>query len=104
MPTSKPNTTWNSNSERLNAASARLTANRQEPASTTLRGPKRSVTVPQKMLPKAMARKPMVIAMDMPVRDQPVVAVMGTRKTGNENIAPMATHPKTAPDATITQR
>jgi hypothetical protein len=46
----------------------------------------------------------MVIAMDIPVRDQPVVAVMGTRKTGNENIAPMATHPKRAPDATITQR
>ena len=103
-PTSKPNISWNWNSERLNAAKARLTANRQEPASTTLRGPKRSVIVPQKILPKAMARKPIVIAMDMPVRDQPVAAVIGTRKTGNENIAPIATHPKRAPDATIIQR
>jgi hypothetical protein len=51
-----------------------------------------------------MAKKPMVIASDMPVRDQPVATVMGTRSTGNANIAPMATQPKRAPAATITHR
>jgi hypothetical protein len=29
---------------------------------------------------------------------------MGTRKTGRENIAPMATHPRRPPEATMTQR
>ncbi len=104
MPTRRPNTSWNSNSERLKLASARLTARTLEPVSTATRGPKRSVNVPQKILPKAMARKPMVMASDMPVRDQPVATPMGTRSTGNANIAPMATHPKRAPAATITQR
>jgi hypothetical protein len=29
------------------------------------------------MLAKAMARKPIVMALDMPVRDQPVVSAIG---------------------------
>ena len=56
------------------------------------------------MLPSAMARKPMVMAVEMPVSDQPVAFDMGSRNTGSENIAPMATQPRTPPAATITQR
>jgi hypothetical protein len=43
MPTSRPNTSWNSNSDRLKLASARLTARRLEPVSTAIAGPNRSV-------------------------------------------------------------
>ncbi len=46
----------------------------------------------------------MVMALEMPVRDQPVVCAIGVRKTGSENIAPMATQPSSPPAATITQR
>jgi hypothetical protein len=46
----------------------------------------------------------MVIANEIPVRDQPVARVMGTRKTGKENIAPIATHPRRPPEATMTHR
>ena len=56
------------------------------------------------MLPNAMARKPMVIALDMPVTDQPVSRAMGCNRTGSENMAPIATQPKTPPAATITHR
>ena len=37
-------------------------------------------------------------------RDQPVAAVSGTRNTGRQNIAPIATQPRKPPAATITQR
>ena len=43
------------------------------------------------------------MAVEMPVRDQPVASDMGCRKTASENIAPMATHPISAPAPTITQ-
>ena len=56
------------------------------------------------MLANAMARKPMVIALDTPVTDHPVSREMGKRKTGSENMAPMATQPNRPPAATITQR
>jgi hypothetical protein len=56
------------------------------------------------MLPNAMARKPKVMALDIPVMDHPVSREMGRRKTGSENIAPIATQPKRPPAATITQR
>jgi hypothetical protein len=56
------------------------------------------------MLPNAMARKPKVMALDMPVMDHPVSREMGRRKTGSENMAPIATQPKRPPAATITQR
>jgi hypothetical protein len=46
----------------------------------------------------------MVMAVDTPVTDQPVSREMGRRKTGSENMAPMATQPRTPPAATITQR
>ena len=51
-----------------------------------------------------MARKLSVIALEMPARDQPVAADIGSRKTASENIAPMATQVMSAPAATITQR
>jgi hypothetical protein len=56
------------------------------------------------MLPNAMATKPKVIALDMPVIDHPVSRAMGRTKIGSENIAPIATQPSRPPAATITQR
>jgi hypothetical protein len=56
------------------------------------------------MLPMAMVRKPMVMAMEMPVRDQPMDSLIGMMKTGSENMHPMATQPRRPPAATIIQR
>jgi hypothetical protein len=56
------------------------------------------------VLPNAIARNPKVMALDTPVMDHPVSREMGRRKTGSENIAPIATQPKMPPAATITQR
>ena len=56
------------------------------------------------MLANAIARKPIVMALDTPVTDQPVSRDMGTRKTGSENMAPIATQLSKPPAATITQR
>ncbi len=103
-PTTNPNTSWNSSSEVAWPASARLAARMTEPVSTTGRGPKRSDRLPQTMLASAIARKPIVIAADTPVTDQPVSREIGTRNTGSENMAPMATQPSRPPAATMTQR
>jgi hypothetical protein len=75
-----------------------------EPVSTTGNGPNRSDNVPQIMLVQAIARKPIVIALDMPVTDQPVSRAIGCRNTGSENMPPIATQPSKPPAATITQR
>ena len=56
------------------------------------------------MLVRAIARKPMVMALDTPVTDQPVSRAMGWSSTGSENMPPMATQPSRPPAATITQR
>ncbi len=56
------------------------------------------------MLPNAIARKPIVMALDTPVTDQPVSRAMGLSRTGKENIEPMATQPRRPPAATMTQR
>ena len=64
----------------------------------------RSDSVPQAMLANAIARKPMVIALETPVTDQPVSREIGSRNTGSENMAPIATQPSRPPAATITQR
>src|SRR6267154_3292200 len=85
-------------------ASARAVAKTMDPTSTIRRGPKRSDRFPQMMLPNAMARKPNVMALDTPVMDHPVSREMGRRKTGSENMAPIATQPKRPPAATITHR
>ena len=75
-----------------------------EPVSTTGRGPIRSDKVPQIMLQKAIARKPIVMVPDTPATDQPVSRVIGCSKTGSENMPPMATQPSRPPAATMTQR
>ena len=85
-------------------ASARAAAKIPDPISTIGRGPKRSDRFPQMVLPNAIARNPKVMALDTPVMDHPVSRDMDRRKTGSENIAPIATQPKRPPAATITQR
>jgi hypothetical protein len=85
-------------------AKARLAAKATEPINTTRREPTRSARVPQAMLASAMATKPIVMALDTPVTDQPVAREMGKRKTGSENMAPIATQLSKPPAATITQR
>ena len=82
----------------------RLAASTIEPVSTTGSGPSRSDKVPQIMLVNAMARKPMVMALDTPVTDQPVSRAIGCKNTGSENMPPIATQPSKPPAATITQR
>jgi len=56
------------------------------------------------MLARASAKKPIVMALETPVTDHPVSREIGSRKTGSENMAPMATQPRRPPAATITQR
>jgi hypothetical protein len=56
------------------------------------------------MLASAMAMNPTVIALETPVTDHPVSREMGNRKTGNENMAPIATQPSKPPAATMIQR
>src|SRR6476660_10256199 len=103
-PTRTPNTIWNTISEVAWLARYRLSASTVEPVSTTGRAPNLSDSVPQAMLVKAMARKPMVIALEMPVTDQPVSFVIGCRNTGSENMPPMGTQLSRPPAATIAQR
>ena len=45
----------------------------------------------------------MVMAVEMPVRDQPVSTDIGCRNTASENIEPMLTQVISAPAPTITQ-
>ena len=103
-PTSAPKKSWNSKRLVARLESARPAPSRIVPMRTTGRGPMRSTSRPQARPEAAIVRKPMVIALDTPVRDQPVAAVSGTRNTGSENIAPIATQPRKPPAATITQR
>ena len=85
-------------------ASASETAITVDPVSTTGSGPNLSDSVPQIMLVKAMARKPMVMAVEMPATDQPVSRAIGCSSTGSENMPPIATQPSRPPAATMTQR
>src|SRR6187455_1170366 len=75
-----------------------------EPHSVTMRAPHRSLAAPQPNDPKAMTRKLIVIAKEIPARDQPVSVDMGARNTASENMVPSATQPMRPPSATITQR
>jgi len=50
-----------------------------------------------------IVRNTIVMALDTPVRDQPVASAIGCRNTASENTAPIATHPSTPPAATTTQ-
>jgi hypothetical protein len=81
-----------------------LSPSSDAPASSTGLGPYLSSSAPHAKLAKPIARNPSVIALDMPVRDQPVACDIGCRNTGNENIAPIATQPISPPAATMTQR
>src|SRR5882757_6268148 len=103
-PTRAPKMNWNANSEVAWLARKRLAASTVDPVSTTGRGPQRSDSVPQAMLQHAIAKKPIVIALDTPATDQPVSCTIDCNRTGNENIEPMATQPSVPPAATITQR
>src|SRR3569833_3089155 len=80
-PVRRPNTIWNTRSEVAWLAANRLSASTVDPVSTTGSGPNRSDSVPQAMLVKAIARKPIVIAVEMPVTDQPVSFAIGCRNT-----------------------
>ena len=75
-PTRSPKLNWNATSEVVWLASARLAASTIDPVSTTGTGPHRSDRVPQAMLAHAIARKPIVIALDTPATDQPVSRAM----------------------------
>src|SRR5260221_7376811 len=88
----------------MRLASATLVARITAPVNTTTRVPMRSDKVPHAMLESAIARNAMVIALDTPATDQPVSSAIGRRKTGSENIEPIATQLSTPPAATITQR
>jgi hypothetical protein len=103
-PSITPKMSWNASSEVARLASARLIAITMEPVSTTGSGPNRSDKVPQIMLVSAMARKPMVMALDTPVIDQLVSRAIGCSRTGSENKPPTAMQPSRPPAATITQR
>src|SRR6186713_1643201 len=87
-PTTAPNDTWNAASDVARLDSARPVASSSEPASTTMRGPTRSQSQPQAMLPSASAAKASVIAVEIPVVDHPVSCAIGRRNTGSENSAP----------------
>ncbi len=103
-PTRTPKMNWNASSEVAWLASKRLAASTVDPVSTTGSGPNRSDSVPQSMLQHAIARKPIVIALETPATDQPVSRTIGCSSTGSENIAPIATQPSVPPAATMTQR
>ena len=68
-----------------------------------MRAPWRSLMAPQAKAEKPIARKSMVMAVEMPVRDQPVSSDMGCRNTASENIEPMAMQVISMPAATTIQ-
>ena len=103
-PITIPNSSSNSSSEAARLASTSAAPSSRAPASATMRAPNRSLSAPHMKPARPIARKSKVIALEIPVRDQPVAADIGCRNTASENIAPMATQPISAPAATITQR
>src|SRR5690349_7940786 len=103
-PTSTPKVSWNAVSEPARLASVSAAPSSTAPHRVTPRAPHLSLAAPHPNEPNAMTRKLMVIAKEMPARDQPVSADMGARKTASENIAPTATQPMRPPSATMTQR
>src|SRR5258705_7639986 len=63
----------------------------------------RSLSAPQQKPGAPIARKPIVMALDTSVCDQPVAWVIGCRNTASENMAPIAMHVMKAPSATMIQ-
>src|SRR5688500_3889513 len=103
-PMRKPNVSWKCSSEVARDANTSARPRSTAPMNVTMRGPTRSLTVPQRNEPNASTRKLMVIAAEMPARDHSVVWDIGVWKTASENSAPMDTQPMSAPIATMTQR
>src|SRR5712672_743762 len=103
MPTSRPNASWNCSALCARLARKRPSPRSTAPASTTGRGPMRSLSAPQPKPAAPIARKPIVMALDTCVCDQPVAWVIGCRNTASENMAPIAMHVMKAPIATMTQ-
>jgi hypothetical protein len=66
--------------------------------------PNLSLAAPQPNPAIPIVRKSMVMALEIPARDQPVSVDIGSKYTASENIAPMPTHVISAPAPTITQR
>src|SRR3954465_5057174 len=91
-------------SEDARLASVSAAPNRTAPHSVVTRAPQRSLAAPQPKEPKAITMKLMVIANEIPARDQPVSPDIGARNTARENIAPIATQPMRPPSATMAQR
>ena len=74
------------------------------PVKTTAHGPNRSENPPHIMLVNAIAKeKPMVIALDTRSPTSRCRGRSAASRTGNENIAPIATQPNRPPAATIPQ-
>src|SRR5882724_8291992 len=94
---------WNSSRLVARLASVNPSPSKSPPASTTIRGPKRSVSAPQPKEAKPIVTNTIVMALDTPVRDQPVASDIGARKTANENVVPIAKQPIKAPAPTTTQ-
>ena len=103
MPTSTPNNSWNCS--RLSAwlvATSPMPSS-TTPSSTTGRVPQRSLSQPQPNAEAPITRNTRVPAPDTPVRDHPVSADIGCRKTASEKQAPIDTQEISIPAATITQ-
>src|SRR2546430_13981005 len=90
---------------RLGAGRTKLSRNARwvAPASTTSLGPILSLKAPQPQPARPMIGKPIVIALETPASDQPIVCEIAGLITGSENIAPMATQVISRPQPTITQ-
>src|SRR3954452_12971047 len=91
-------------SEDARLASVSAAPNRNAPHSVVTRAHQPPLAAPPPQEPKAIAMKLMVIANEIPARDQPVSPDIGARNTARENMAPIATQPMRPPSATMTQR
>src|SRR5437016_4404811 len=102
-PTIAPKYTWNWPRVVAWLAITVPKPSRTPPRSTTARVPSRSESAPQTNDPTPMQRKLRSAAVEIPVRDHPVAADMGWRKTPSEDIAPNPTQVTTMPAPTMIQ-
>src|SRR6185295_9913642 len=103
-PMSTPYVSWNTRSDGARLAITNAAPNRTAPHIVVARAPQRSLAAPQANEPNAITMKLIVMANEMPARDQPVSPDIGARNTASENIAPIATQPMRPPRNTMTQR
>jgi hypothetical protein len=71
-PTAMPKVSWKECKELAWLANAMLSGSSKDPVSTTSRGPMRSASTPQAKLARAIDRNAIVMAVEIPVVDQPV--------------------------------